>query len=499
MFNNYSLWFSQSVSSILQIVLYVCLGLIAIIVLLIGIAAIRTIFIKSKETLGKRIKIDEALNEVHSKELGEMIRIETLSYTYDADDQSKFDELHNLMEKMFPKVHETMEKEYFKGGSILFKWKGKSSDRPMVLMAHQDVVPAVKDDWEFEPFSGTVTKDEILGRGTLDTKSTLYGIFRACEELIGERFVPEQDIYISSASDEEISGDGAQKSVDYLTEKGVSPYIVLDEGGAIVTDSLPSVKCPMAMVGLFEKGYCNIKFTAISKGGHSSTPPKNTPIARLAAFINDVENNFPLKTKMLPQVRDIFENAAPQMSYGYRMLFGNMWLFKGLVTWLLPKINSFGRALLSTTIAFTMQEGSKAENVIPAEAYVVANLRTQPFQDVDESFEVLQKIAAKYDIKAEITERRNSSKISTTEHYAWEYLSESIKKVFPDLIVNPYVMLGGSDCRFFGEVTDHAYRFSPVRMSDKDLKKIHGKNESMKRSALTEAVVFYKNFVKYHK
>ncbi len=476
--------------------LYIVLCLIALLLLIL---VINTIRIKDRKALGTPLKINEALNELHAKELSQMIKIETLSYQYDLDNHQKFDELHQLMERLFPLVHKTMEKEYFKGGSILFKWKGKSNKKPMVLMAHQDVVPANKSDWEFEPFCGNVTKDEILGRGTLDTKSTLYGIFRACEELINERFVPEQDIYISSATDEEISGDGAQKSVDFLTEKGITPYIVLDEGGAIVTDSLPSVKCPMAMVGLFEKGYCNIKFTAESKGGHSSTPPKNTPLARLAAFINDVENNFPLKTKMLPQVKDIFENAAPQMSFGYRMLFGNMWLFKGLITKLLPAINSFGRALLSTTIAFTMAKGSEAENVIPAEAYVIANLRTQPFQDVDESFDVLKNIAAKYDINAEITERRNASKISTTDHEAWTYLSDSIKSVFPDLIVNPYVMLGGSDCRFFGEVTDHAYRFSPVRMSDADLKKIHGKNESMKKTTLTEAVIFYKNFIAYHK
>ncbi|MBI9009497.1 MAG: M20/M25/M40 family metallo-hydrolase [Tenericutes bacterium] len=479
-----------------MIVLYIILGLIAALLLA---AFVNTIIIKDRSKLELPLEDDPIEREIFANEFSRMIQIDTISYQKELDNIGKFKELHKVMEELFPNVFRIMDRKVFDGGSLLFKWTGKSDAKPMVLMAHQDVVPANADDWEFEPFSGKVTDTEIYGRGTLDTKSTLYAFFKACDELIRDGFVPEQDIYISSATDEEISGDGALKSVEYLKKNGVKPYIVLDEGGAIVSDSLPSVKTPMAMIGVIEKGYCNIRLTARSKGGHSSTPPKNSPIARLAAFITECEKNFPMKTKMLPEVADIFKKAAPRMSFGYRFLFGNFWLFKPLITALLPMLNSYGRALLSTTIAFTMCKGSNAENVIPSEAYVIANLRTQPFQDVDESFEVMKKLAAKFDIEALITERRDSSPISSTSNAAYKYLLEIIAKNYPDAVASPYIMLGGTDCRFFSEITESAFRFSPVRLNNKELSKMHGKNESIKKTALTEAKRFYKDFIVQHK
>ena len=202
---------------------------------------------------------------------------------------------------------------------------------------------------------------------------------------------------------------------------------------------------------------------------------------------------------MIPEVADIFTKAAPSMSGSYRFLFGNMWLFKPLITFLLPKINSYGRALLSTTIAFTMSKGSDSENVIPSEAYIVANLRTHPIQDIKSSFKVLEKIAEKYDIEAELLGGREASPISSTTNEAYKYLLNTIIANYPDVLVSPYVMLGGTDCRFFSEITESAFRFSPVRMDNDELKKIHGKNESIKKSSLVEAVIFYKSLITNHK
>jgi len=170
-----------------------------------------------------------------------------------------------------------------------------------------------------------------------------------------------------------------------------------------------------------------------------------------------------------------------------------------LVTFLLPKINSYGRALLSTTIAFTMSKGSDAENVIPSEAYIIANLRTHPIQDINSSFKVLEAIAKKYDVEAKILGGREASPISSTTNDAYKYLVKTIRMNYPDVLVSPYIMLGGTDCRFFSEITESAFRFSPVRMNNEELKKIHGKNESIRKSSLVEAVRFYKSLIKDHK
>ncbi len=483
----------------MEYLLYAILGIIGIFLVLIIIAIINAIIIKDRKPREHKTVLDEKTKNKYAKDFAKMIQVKSISYRKELDNKEAFIELQAVMEKLFPNVHKTLEKTKFDGESMIFKWKGKSDERPIVLMAHQDVVPANQNGWDFGAFSGDVTKTEIRGRGTLDTKSTLYAFFQAVEELIKEKYVPEHDIYLASSSDEEVSGFGAEITVEWLKKKGVKPYLVLDEGGAIVLGSLPSASMPIALIGVIEKGYFNIKFTAKSRGGHSSTPPKNTPIARLAKFITHVENHFPLKTKMIKEVADIFKNAAPSMSFLYRFLFGNIWLFKGLLTYLLPKINPFGRALLSTTIAFTMQSGSEAENVIPSEAYVLCNLRTHPIQGVNESFEVLKKIAAKYDVEAEITEQREFTPIVDTKGEAYKYLVSQIEKVFPDVLVSPYVILGGTDCRFYTEISDSALRFSPVRMDNEELSKMHGKNESIRIDALAEAVVFYKELIKNHK
>ncbi len=480
-------------------ILYILLGLLSLFVLLIIIALINTFFIKEKEKEKEPLEVDLDYSDLLAKRFSKMIQVKTLSYKKELNNITSFDKLHEVMESLFPKTFERLEKIEFEGGSLLLKWKGKSKEKPMVLMAHQDVVPANKDDWDEEPFSGKVTDIEVYGRGTIDTKSTLFSFYQAVEELIEEGFVPEQDIYLSSSTDEEISGFGAKLAVDYLKEHKIKPYIVLDEGGAIVTGALPTVKKTLALIGVLEKGYVDVKFIAKSNGGHSSTPPKNTPIARLSKFITEVENHFPLKTKMIDEVRDLFVLASPYMSFGYRFLFGNMWLFKPLITWLLPKINSYGRALLSTTIAFTMYKGSDASNVIPSEAYVICNMRTHPIQNIKESVSVLEKIAKKYDITNEILENREASPISKTDNLAFSYLKKQINKAYPDVSITPYIMLGGTDSRFYSEITESVYRFSPVRMDQSELNKIHGKNESIKKTALAEAVYFYKEFIKNHK
>ncbi|MDD3129827.1 MAG: M20/M25/M40 family metallo-hydrolase [Candidatus Izemoplasmatales bacterium] len=481
-----------------MIALYIVLGILSLIVILLLIALVHTMFVKvPKEE--KPLDIDFSKANSYAKRFSEMIKVKTISYNKKEDNYENFVKLKEVMKGLFPKVFETMEIKEFPGESLILKWSGKSSNKPLVLMSHIDVVPAVDNAWDYPPFSGKIVDGTIYGRGTLDTKSTVYCFYQACEELIESGYIPDNDVYLASSTDEETSGFGASLTVEWLKDNGVKPFLVVDEGGTVLSDALPSMKRPMAVVGILEKGYVDIKLTAKSFGGHSSTPPKNTPIARLSKFVSDVEGKFPLKTKMIKEVETIFKNAAPAMSGINKYLFSNMWLFKGLLTWLLPKMSPFGRALLSTTIAFTMMKGSDAENVIPAEAYMIANLRTHPIQGVDESFMAIKKLAQKYDIEAEIISSREASSIVDINGEGYIYLEKTIKNTFPDAIVSPYVMLGGTDCRFYSEVSDAALRFSPVRMNNDELKKMHGNNESIRISVLVEAIHFYQELIKNNK
>jgi len=478
-----------------MILLYILLGLLGVIVILLLVAYVRMLFLKAPVIVCAN-DIDFSKADEYGLRFSEMIKIKTISYNSDEDNKEQFILLKAKMKELFPQVFSSMEIKEFKGESLILKWKGKSADKSLVLMSHIDVVPAVDSEWKYPPFSGKIVDGELYGRGTLDTKSTVFAFYQACEELIASGYTPEHDIYLASSTDEETSGFGAQLTVDWLREQNVKPFLVVDEGGTVLSNSLPSVSQPMAVIGILEKGYVDIKLTAKSFGGHSSTPPKNTPIARLSALVNDIENNFPLKTKMIKEVEMIFKTAAPSMKGIYKYLFGNMWLFKGLLTKILPKLSPFGRALLSTTIAFTMMKGSDAANVIPAEAYVIANLRTHPIQNVEESFAVIKKNAEKYEVEAEIIDQRETSKIVDINNPGYKYLEKIINKAFPDAIVSPYIMLGGTDCRFYSEISDAALRFSPIRMDNEELKKIHGNNETIKVNSLVEAICFYQELIR---
>lgn len=474
---------------------YILYGLAGLIFVLLMITLIKMVLLKP-EPIKSANKLDYTKTNDYQDKFKEMIKIKTVSYDESLDNKQSFIDLKTKMREMFPKVFQTMEVKEFKGESLILKWPGKSSDKPLVLMSHIDVVPAIDTNWTYPPFSGEIINGEIFGRGTLDTKSTVFSFYQACEELLSNGFIPENDVYLASSTDEETSGFGAGLTVEWLKSKGVKPFLVVDEGGTVLSDALPSVERPMAVIGILEKGYVDIKITAKSHGGHSSTPPKNTPLARIAAFINHIENNFPFKTKMIDEVEMLFRTAAPSMKGVYKYLFGNLWLYKGLITKLLPKLSPFGRALLSTTIAFTMIKGSDAENVIPAEAYVIANLRTHPIQNVDESFKVIERIAKKYDLIAEIVSSRETSRISDINSDGYKLLENTIKTNFPDAIVSPYIMLGGTDCRFYSEITQAALRFSPIRMTNQELKKMHGNDESIRLNALVEAVSFYQDLIK---
>ncbi|MDD5293157.1 MAG: M20/M25/M40 family metallo-hydrolase, partial [Candidatus Izemoplasmatales bacterium] len=286
--------------------LYAFLGIIAVLVIVV---VLRTLFIRDLSSSDVQLEVDEDEKMAYANGLQRLIRHKTIAFK-DKPNLHPFTAMQADMESLFPRVHEIMTKTLIPGGSLLFHWKGKSPEKPLLLMAHQDVVPAQAEMWKYDPFSGTIENDEIFGRGTFDTKCTLFAFFQACEELISSGFIPENDIYLASSSDEEISGSGAERTVDYLEAKGVKPALVLDEGGAIVQNALPSVNRHLALIGVIEKGYVNLKFTAKSSGGHSSTPPKHTPIARLAAFVNHVEKRFPLKTQMIDEVRDMFLSAS---------------------------------------------------------------------------------------------------------------------------------------------------------------------------------------------
>ena len=273
--------------------------------------------------------------------------------------------------------------------------------------------------------------------------------------------------------------------------------MLCDEGGSIIQNPIGGVNGHFAAVGIFEKGYGDVKFIARSKGGHASTPGKNTPIPRLAKFIAQVEKKSPFRREFSPAVNAMFERVAPYAgNFGLRLVLANLWLFRPVLKKVMPMISAQAAAMLQTTIAFTMQSGSQGYNVLPQEASVCANMRFIPHQGTDESLEIIEKLAKKYDLETEVIYRGYPSASLDLKGEAFGIVQNTINKVFPSVGVLPYVVTGGTDARFYGEVCDSCVRFSPVNYGPEQMAGMHGLNENIESGCLPIAVDYYKEIVK---
>jgi carboxypeptidase PM20D1 len=464
----------------------------ALLIILMLIVLLRTLTCPGRSSEYAPPPADERA-QAYARTLSRMVACETVSVR-GVNQREKFLGFHEVLRELFPLVHAHLEKTEI-DGNLLFFWKGRCHDRPLVLMSHQDVVPA-GGSWRYPPFSGTISGGKVWGRGAADTKASLMAFFQAVEELLREGVTPPQDVYLSSSCTEEYGGPGCPKLVAELKRRGVRPFLVCDEGGAIMTDPVAGVSGCFAMVGVFEKGKAYVKLTARSSGGHASAPPRNSPIVRLAEFEREMERHPPFRKQFVPEVRAMYRSFAPYLSFGKRLLFSNLWLFEPLLTRVLPMLSPRAGAMLQTTIAFTMQSGSDACNVLPQEASVWANLRFIPHQGMEESLKLLRARAEKHGLEMEVLSASDCSPSVDLEGEAWKRFVQTIRESFPGLPVTPYPLTAATDAKHYQEICPNCIRFVPVLFGPEQRKGIHGINENMELSCLPGAVDFYKNLIR---
>lgn len=475
-----------------MIVLWILLALLALLAVLLGIAALRTLKLETKET-DYQPSCDEKRIQAYAEKLSKMVQVETISHRGEAEIE-KFRSFHTVMRSLFPAVFAACEETEI-DGNLLLKWKGKSDKDPILLMSHMDVVEAT-GQWKHGPFSGDIAEGKVWGRGAADTKCSLMAFFQAVEEMIQQGYVPACDVYLSSSCTEEIGGSGAPKLAKWLKDHHVKLFMLCDEGGSIIQDPIAGVKGHFAAVGIFEKGYGDVKFIARSTGGHASAPGKNTPIPRLAKFITRVEKKNPFKVQFSPAVNAMFGRIAPYVkSFPLKMVMHNLWLFRPVLCKVMPLISPQAAAMLQTTIAFTMQSGSQGYNVLPQEASVCANMRYIPHQGTEESIQLISDLAKKYGLETEVIYKGYPSKSLDLNGEAFAITQNVLAKIFPGVGVLPYVVTGGTDARFYGEVCDSCVRFSPVNYGPEQMAGMHGLNENIECNCLPPAVDYYKAII----
>lgn len=475
--------------------MYILIGILIAILALTAIVLVRTMRIQPTPAKTAKIQLDTSQRAAdYGRNLAKLIQKETISSREDKD-CAKFLEFHKILEEVFPNIHKNCEKHVFEG-SLLFCWRGQGKGEPILLMSHQDVVEA-NGTWEHDPFSGAIDEmGRVWGRGTVDTKGNLFCIMTAVEELIMEGYQPECDVYIASSCTEEISGEGAPLTVQYLKDQGIHLKLMMDEGGMIVEEPVGGVKGIYGMVGVVEKGYGDVKFIAKGNGGHASAPGKDTPLVRLGKFMADMDKKNPFKAQLTPTVREMFRRMTPNMNFAMRMIFSNLWLFEGLLLKVLPLISPPAAAMTRTTLAFTTAKGADGLNVLPQEAYVTGNMRFIHHQPNEESIALVSEIAKKYKIETQALYNDEPCPVVDYQSEAFHMIEEISAQIYPGVGICPYTMTGGTDSKFYKEICGDAIRFAPIYIDGQQYSSIHGINENIYQGALSKAVDFYKCVIK---
>jgi len=472
---------------------YIILGLVA---LFLAVIVIRALAFKPKAQATADLTPVEFDKDAAVSALQQLVQCKTVSYNdKELEDEAEFQKLLDLLPKLYPNVFAVCKRTDLPDRGLLLHWHGKASDAPAVMMAHFDVVPVDEEKWEKPPFAGIIEDGVLWGRGTLDTKVTMNGALSAANHLIGQGFIPEQDVYFAFSGGEEVNGKGAVHIVDYFASQGITPAMVVDEGGAVVEGVFPGVKAPCAMIGIAEKGMINAKYTVKSSGGHASAPPVKTPITTLAKACRKVIEH-PFKMDITAPAGQMFDTLSRHSGFAFKLIFANLWCFKPVLDLICRMSGGEMNALVRTTTAFTQMQGSNARNVIPTEASLVSNMRLNPSDSVAGAVAYLNKVVDDKDVQITVLESNEPSRISRTDCDGWERVAAAVASTWHGCIVTPYLMVQCSDSRHYGRISDKVYRFSAMDLTSEERKSIHGNNEKIRLECLHRSVEFYIRLLK---
>jgi carboxypeptidase PM20D1 len=409
-----------------------------------------------------------------------LVRIPTVSWTdEDAIDRTAFEELHAELARRFPLLHEQLERHRVGTHGLLFRWAGAAASRPLVLMAHQDVVPIDGlAPWRHPPFGAEIHDGAVWGRGTLDDKGALTAICEAVESLLARDFVPAQDVWLSFGAREEVSGPDARLAVAMLEQFGVRPWLVLDEGGAIAHEAFPGIDPPLGVIGVTEKGTTTVEMVAEGRGGHSSTPATDGPTARIARAVTRLERHQVRPRLPAPTIR-MFERLAPYAPAGMATLFRNASRLRPALARALIATGPEAAALARTTMTVTTLQGSPAHNVIASRATAGVNLRIMVGDSVASVVAHIRRTIKDTSIRLDVVDANEPSPVSPSDGPAYGLVAGTIAEVFPDAVVTPYVMMAATDARFFAQACPHVYRFAPFRMTREQRESIHSYDEHL--------------------
>src|SRR5436189_4538818 len=474
--------------------------LVALLVVLLVLAAValeRTYTFRSRQPQAAPVAVEPLDTAALAQRLAGALRFKTISYQDSTlFDAREFDGFHRYLRATFPRLRTALTLEKVNGYGLLYQWTGSDPNRPpIVLLAHQDVVPVepgTESRWTEPPFEGKIAGGYVWGRGALDDKGSLIGILEAVEHLVVAGAKPRRTVYLAFGYDEEVGGRrGAARIADLLASRNVHPELVLDEGGALANGLVAGISAPVALIGIAEKGYVTVGLTAQAEGGHSSMPPDETAVGILAAAITRLEHQQMPRAIRRPTAA-MFDFLGPEMPFGPRLVMANRWLLGGILA---RKFGATpqGNAMLRTTTAPTVLQAGVKENVLPSSARALVNFRILPGDSVGSVVEHVRRAVHDARISVEPLQETMSdpSGVTSVDAEPFQLLARTIRQVVPEAVVTPWLVVGATDSRHYARLTPNVLRFVGAAIGKDDLRRVHGTDERVGVQAYAVAVRVY--------
>ncbi|PWD50677.1 acetylornithine deacetylase [Serinibacter arcticus] len=469
-----------------------------------------------------------------AERLARLVRIPTISPDDGPLDDAAtavFDAFREALGEMFPTTFAAADVETVGRAGLLLRIAGDTTTAttsgrtspgatalgPVLLMAHQDVVPAPRGEkgedwaasgWTHEPFAGVVAPDRngdliVHGRGTLDDKGAMLVTLEAVEELLGDGWRPAHDLHLLLGADEERDGPSAEAAVALLAERGVVPALVVDEGGAVATGAFPGLTRPLAVVGVAEKGVVNLEIVVESDpahAGHASTPPRRGVVSALGRALAAIERH-PHPAVVDDVVVAMFDAVAPHLPLPLRWVVGRADGLRRPLARVLPLLGGELGALVRTTATATVLRGSSAPNVIASRASAVVNLRVATTSSVADAVAHVERVVRSAvgrrgpRASVRVLAASEPTPVSPLDDERWALIAAAVGHAYPDAVVAPYTMLAASDSRFAARLTPAVYRFAPLAMTSEQRAGIHGVDEHVAADSLVRGVRFFRHLL----
>ncbi|PIF44481.1 carboxypeptidase PM20D1 [Chryseobacterium sp. 52] len=484
----------------------ILLAILGILVIVVAVLLIKTFtYPFKKNTAGNSEGWKPVKNDSAVMRLSGGLKIPTVSTgSLGEFNYAPFDQFKEYLKASYPLVYQNTENDEVNQHALVFRLKGSDSTlEPILFLSHIDVVPPgdadvknkeqnifrpddkplppvskVAEDWDFEPFSGTVANGRIYGRGAIDMKGMLFSLMESMNQMIKNKQAPKRDIYLAFGFDEEVGGQkGAMQIAEHFKKKGLSFDAVYDEGGLIMQKgNVAGIDSDVAVVGCAEKGFLSAKIKVKGLGGHSSMPPMESAIGKAAIIMQRLEDHQ-MKPTITPLIKNFFDNIGGAMPFSSRLAISNQWLLKPLLLSKLTKSNTTN-ALVRTTTALTMMKGSDGTNVLSPEVEFVVNFRLLPGDSVKDVEKHIAKATEGFEVEVEeIDNTREASAVSPTNTKAYQLIEAGVKEIHPGAIVTPYLTMAGTDAAKYQIVSKNIYRFMPIKINSSEQQSIHSTNE----------------------